>query len=150
MSRKIRTGRRQGHQRFATAGLPRLARTRADRCVRYGLREQSHRDGGAKPLAGDQFRGRGSGLGSSEVAGVLDGPRALVFLQVGSIDGVLQALAPGSDGADGNLTPGDLDGAAWLLEERPVPAARLETPGANERPPLHHDDPNPDEAVRLP
>src|SRR5436309_1958957 len=100
-----------------------------------------------KPSAGDQFRGRGPGLRSSEVPSVLDGPRALVFLQVGAVDRVLQSLAPRADGADGDLTPGELDGAAWLFEERPVPAARLQAPRAYEHPPLHHHDPNTDEAM---
>src|SRR5437870_4498478 len=110
---------------------------------------RSGRNGVPKLLARDQFRGRGPGLRSSEVPGVLDGPPALVFLQVGSVNGVLQTLASGLDGADGDLAPSDLDGAAWLLKERPVPAARLQAPGAHERPPLHHDDPNTDETVRL-
>src|SRR5438874_2548087 len=109
---------------------------------------RSGRNGVPKLLARDQFRGRGPGLRSSEVPGVLDGPPALVFLQVGSVNGVLQTLASGLDGADGDVAPGDLDGAAWLLKERPVPAARLQAPRAHERPPLHHDDPNTDEAVR--
>src|SRR5437867_9545612 len=65
------------------------------------------------------------------------------------VNGVLQALASGLDGADGDLAPVNLDGAAWLPKERPVPTARLQAPGAHEHPPLHHDDPNTDEAVRL-
>src|SRR5213592_2726869 len=100
-------------------------------------------------LGRHQFRGRGPGLRSSEVPSVLDLSRALVFLQVGAVDRVLQSLAPRTDGADGDLTPADLDGAAWLLEERPVPAARLQAPRAHEYPPLHHDDPNTDEAMWL-
>src|SRR5437764_4873887 len=67
---------------------------------------RSGRNGVPKLLARDQFRGRGPGLRSSEVPGVLDLPRALVFLQVGAVDRVLQLLAPRTHGADRDLTLG--------------------------------------------
>src|SRR6185436_7278159 len=104
---------------------------------------------GAPSLQWHQLRGRGSGLLASEVLGVLDGSRRLVFLQVGPVDRALQALASRPDGADGDLAVSDLDRAAWLLEERPVPASRLEAPGPHEDAAFHHHAPDADEPVRL-
>src|SRR5262245_1140262 len=74
-------------------------------------------------------------------------PGGVVLLGVSEIDGVQQAFAPGLPGAHGNFTPGDLDRAARLLLERPVPTVRFVIPRAYEQPILHHNHPHANEAM---
>src|SRR5436309_7136597 len=93
--------------------------------------------------------GRRPRLRPSKVSGVLDRSRRLVLLQVGSIDGVLQALTSRDHRANGDLSPAYLNGASRLLEERPIPAAGPDAPRPDEHATVHHHGPDTDEAVRL-
>src|SRR5438094_6647884 len=93
--------------------------------------------------------GRRPRLRPSKVSGVLDRSRRLVLLQVGSIDGVLQALTSRDHRANGDLSPAHLNGASRLLEERPIPTARPDAPRPDEHAAVHHHGPDTDEAMRL-
>src|SRR5688572_9327705 len=70
-----------------------------------------------------------------------------VLLEVRTRHRVLQPLASRADRAHRDLAPADLDLAARLFEERPVPAARLDAPGAHEDSLLDDDHPDPDESM---
>src|SRR2546422_2581807 len=101
------------------------------------------------PLPRHQLRGRPPRLRPAEIPRELEGSRGVVLLQVGPVDRVLQALAPRARRAYRNLSPGDLDDSAGLLQEGPVPASWFQAPGSNEHAAFHHHGPDADEAVRL-
>src|SRR5438132_115850 len=96
-----------------------------------------------------QLCGSAPGLRASQAPGVFDGAWRLVLLQVGAVDRVLQALAPGAHGAYGDFAIGNLDSAVRLLEKRPIPASRFQAPRTHEDPALDHHRPDADETVRL-
>src|SRR5947209_951364 len=79
-----------------------------------------------------QLCGSAPGLRASQAPRVLDGAWRAVLLQIGAVDRVFQALAPGAHGAHGDFAIGNLDRAVRLLEERPIPASRLQAPGTHE------------------
>src|SRR6266568_2796759 len=84
------------------------------------------------PLPRHQLRRRGPGLHPAQIPREPEGSRGVVLRQVGPIDRVLQALAPRAHVAYRNLSPGDLDDSTGLLQERPVPASRLQAPRPDE------------------
>jgi hypothetical protein len=98
-------------------------------------------------LKRDQFRGRGPGLSSSKVTSKPDRTSCPIFLDVGTINGSLQAFASCPHGPDRYSATADPDYTFGILNERTIPASRLQAPRPNEDPAFDNHRPNTDNPV---
>src|SRR5262245_56164270 len=97
-----------------------------------------------------QFNGRVSGLYAAHIADEFQRAGRVVFLPVGLIDRVLQALTARLDRSNPDFTSADLNGAARLRQKSAPPAPRLDAPGTHKHPAFDDHDPDADEPMWLP
>ena len=93
---------------------------------------------------------RGSRLPASQVSRVLERAGRVVFREVRTVDGVVEAPSSSRHRTDGELATANLNGADRIGAEGSIPALGLDAPRPNEQAPAYHDDPDADESMRGP
>src|SRR5439155_20572065 len=83
----------------------------------------------------------------AKAAHVLDRSGRGILLRVGALDGVADADASGGNRANPDLPRADLNGAARIVEERPVPPALLLHPGTGKHAAIYDDGPDRNEPM---
>ena len=103
----------------------------------------------SSPLERNQFCCRFSGLLARHVFHKLDRAWRIVLILVSLADQILQPLTACVNRADRNFAVSDEDSSRRIFQERPVPTARLQAPGAYEDASFHDHRPNADRSMRL-